>query len=162
MAETLAEKGRLRASQGRQLARTSLESQAGELQSLENRSKPVYSSHCFVVVAPGSPPRPTGNHHSLKDILVSPVKSAPSYGRKRPAGTDREPSSKDLFLHGMGRPGLGKRTPKSSMNLCSHLAKANPSKGESSSMPSVPLCELSPPASDRPLTSLGGSPGTRG
>ena len=37
----LAEKGRVRASQGRQLARTSLEFQAGELQSLENRSKPV-------------------------------------------------------------------------------------------------------------------------
>lgn len=79
----LAIKGGVRASQNGQLTRPSREDQAGELQSVENRSEMVYSLHllfCFVIAgASGGPPGPTGNCQGLKDILVSPIKSAPSH-----------------------------------------------------------------------------------
>ena len=78
----LALKGVVRASQNVQLTRTSLEDQAGELQSVANRSETVYSLHflfCVVIGASGGPPGPMGNLQGLKDILVSPTKSAPSH-----------------------------------------------------------------------------------
>lgn len=78
----LAVKGGVRASQNGQLTRTSLEDRAGELQSVANRSEMVYSLHflfCVVIGASGGPPGPTGNRQGLKDILISPIKSAPSH-----------------------------------------------------------------------------------
>lgn len=93
--------GRVRVLQGRQSTRTSLERQAGELQLLENRSEAVYSMHCFITLVPGGPPGPTGIGHGLKDLLVSPEKSAPNHSRDGPVRTDGDPSrNKDLFCTG--------------------------------------------------------------